>query len=394
VGGPLPVAAQVILDDCSGECSLRHAPVAVLGEESGPGYVGRVGRGGIVQRSDGVFAVRDVEDQDRVKFFDENGRYLRSFGRQGDGPGEFQIASIVLLLEGDSVEVYDLGNRRRTVIAPDFTLGRISHGPDLLAPTIIRLRDGTRVMNGALYTPQGLGLPLHHVDVEGQVLASFGADPPIQDLAARGAVRRFLTTNDSESVWSGALPRYRMEEWTVGGGRMRVLEREVDWFTPHDGSRLAADGSPRPRFQALHEDKEGLLWTVVWVPAPRWEEGLRESDGVGALPGLVVTDYSKVYDSVVEVIDPEAGRVVRSQRFDIAFIGFIGDGLLFADHVPDPTTFQIGVWEVRFDPESDSAESTTSDRRQRPDGRDPPGRGSELARVGDGLVRFSRGQGS
>jgi hypothetical protein len=46
-----------------------------------------------------------------------------------------------------------------------------------------------------------------------------------------------------------------------------------------------------------------------------------------------------------------AGRGVRSQRFDIAFFGLIRDGLLFAGHVPDPTAFQIGIWEAGSDPE-------------------------------------------
>jgi hypothetical protein len=349
-GVPVPVSAQVVLDDCSGECSLEHSRVALLGDESGPGYVGYPGS--IVQRSDGVFALLDAQDQDRVKFFDEEGRYLRSFGRRGEGPGEFRITNLIALLPGDSVEIYDLGNRRFTVISPDFALGRTSRAIDLLSPRMVHLDDGTRIMNGALYTPEGLGLPLHRVDVDGGVLGSFGADPPIRDLTARGAVRRLLATSGSRTVWSAALPRYRLEEWTLDGERVRILEREVPWFRPHDGSNdRAADGTPLPYLRAIHLDDNGWLWIVVWVPALQWEEGLREGDGIDGLPGPVVSDFSKLFDSVVEVIDVEAGRVVRSQRFDIAFKGFIRDGLLFADHVPDPTTFQIGIWEVGADPE-------------------------------------------
>jgi hypothetical protein len=349
VGIPFPLMGQVALEDCPDECALRAERILLLGEEEGPGYLGRVGRGGLVQRSDGVFALLDSSEQDRVKFFDADGRYLRSFGRRGEGPGEFQVTNGLLLLEGDSVEVYDVVNRRFTVISPSYTRGRISRSAELLAPGIVRLKDGTRIMNGALYTPGGLGLPLHQVDVEGRVLASFGADPPIENLTARWAIRRLMATAGLDRVWAAPLARYRMEEWAVGGERIRTLEREVDWFRPHDGSTRADDGTPLPRFRALHLDAQGRLWTVVWVPAPRWEEGLREGPGVGGMPGPVVSDYSKLYDSVVEVIDPETGRVVRSQRFDVAFSGFVRDGLLFADYVSDAPDFQIGIWEISFD---------------------------------------------
>lgn len=344
VGSPVSLHGQTPLEGCRSDCGLTIQRVALLGESTGPGYVGYPRD--IVRRSDGIFAVLEAADQDRVKFFDPDGSFLRAVGRRGQGPGEFQTTNHILLLENDSVEVYDLGNRRLTVIAPNFTIGRTSRAIDLMSPQMVRLPDNTRVMNGARYSPDGLGFPLHHVDPEGGVLASFGADPPIEDLTDATAIRRKLATNNAETVWSVARPSYRLEEWAVGGERLRTLEREVSWFPPHDGSIRARDGSPLPYAKAIHQDETGLLWVIIWVPGDRWQEGLSDGPRSDLLPGPTVTDYSQLYDSVVEVIDPEAERVVRSQRFDVAFRGFVRDGLLYSDHVEDTPDFRIALWGI------------------------------------------------
>src|SRR5690606_12398504 len=47
-----------------------------------------------------------------------DGRHVRSIGRRGSGPGEFQRVSSVQVLPGDSVLVFDRGLRRVTVFPP------------------------------------------------------------------------------------------------------------------------------------------------------------------------------------------------------------------------------------------------------------------------------------
>jgi len=73
---------------------------------------------------DGFFGVREVEvldgdriavldpDAKRVVVFDEDGRFLMQYGREGSGPGEFQFPFEMVAAPGGGVSVYDVMNAR------------------------------------------------------------------------------------------------------------------------------------------------------------------------------------------------------------------------------------------------------------------------------------------
>ena len=64
----------------------------------------------------------DVDDNERIyvadvnnahiKVFDKNGEYLRTIGKQGQGPGEMQMPYFVQVISENEVLVQDLGNQR------------------------------------------------------------------------------------------------------------------------------------------------------------------------------------------------------------------------------------------------------------------------------------------
>jgi hypothetical protein len=60
-----------------------------------------------------------------VRFFDTSGRHLRSVGRLGEGPGEFQRIETLSLMPGDSIAVADYGLKRITVLSADGNVGRV-----------------------------------------------------------------------------------------------------------------------------------------------------------------------------------------------------------------------------------------------------------------------------
>jgi hypothetical protein len=62
---------------------------------------------------DGGLAVVDGASRE-VRFFDGDGRHLRSVGRRGAGPGEFDNITAALLLPGDTLLLLDARNRRLT----------------------------------------------------------------------------------------------------------------------------------------------------------------------------------------------------------------------------------------------------------------------------------------
>lgn len=57
----------------------------------------------------------------RIAIFGPDGAYQRSFGRRGDGPGEFQAVAIQAL-EGDTLSLWDYRSRRTTWYQTDGTL--------------------------------------------------------------------------------------------------------------------------------------------------------------------------------------------------------------------------------------------------------------------------------
>jgi hypothetical protein len=74
---------------------------------------------------DGAVVVADGRSFGRVfelRFFDDNGRHIRTVGRRGQGPGEFLDFSRVLRLNGDSILIFDNRNARLTIYTSDGTL--------------------------------------------------------------------------------------------------------------------------------------------------------------------------------------------------------------------------------------------------------------------------------
>jgi hypothetical protein len=89
--------ADVVIKD-SGECRL-HGVVAVS------------------VRDNGVLAVANWKSSE-ICLFDNRGKLLRRFGRDGNGPGEYQMIRTVRIIQGDTLIVFDGGNNRLTATGP------------------------------------------------------------------------------------------------------------------------------------------------------------------------------------------------------------------------------------------------------------------------------------
>jgi hypothetical protein len=99
------------------EWTVDAEPVADLGVADGDEHqqFGRVADA--VRLSDGTLLVADEQAQE-IRAFDAQGRYLRTMGRAGGGPGEFQGLMGLHLLPGDTVAAYDYQGPRISFFAP------------------------------------------------------------------------------------------------------------------------------------------------------------------------------------------------------------------------------------------------------------------------------------
>lgn len=338
-----------VIAPCSGPCTLEVAVVATLGDTTGSGE-GFLGTPASVARlADGSFLVADRHDQHRLKQFGAEGAFRRYIGRRGEGPGEFQVLQFVHALPGDSIEVFDLGLRRLTVLAPDLTPVRtVPVAPG--AYETVRLADGSRIFAGYYCNPSCSGLPLHHLLADGQVSRSFGARPPVANPRDLHAMYRHVTRGSTaKSVWSAHVPRYRLEEWNLSGDLVRALERRVPWFAPGTrGGYVNPSERPAPMVVAIHRDQSDILWVLIQIADRDWSEGLGDvADPYGRLY-KGIADPERYYDSVVEAIDLRTRRVAGAMRVDEAMEGFTQDGLLYGYKEAATGEPYVPIWRLNI----------------------------------------------
>lgn len=133
--GPAAVAATVALSAsllaCGGADDLDD-PLGRLWEvaaepETTIGSIPRNGEDEELFRVSDVAPLADggivVAEQTTISFFDADGRFQRSVGREGDGPGDFRQIQRVIPIGPDSVGVWDTGNQRFTVLGLDGGVG-------------------------------------------------------------------------------------------------------------------------------------------------------------------------------------------------------------------------------------------------------------------------------
>ena len=81
------------------------------------------------RRSDGTILVANSGAAE-LALFDSSGRFVKTVGRKGQGPGEFQGPIAVFAWRADSVVVFDPANLRWTVLDPRLMASRTATAPD------------------------------------------------------------------------------------------------------------------------------------------------------------------------------------------------------------------------------------------------------------------------
>jgi len=328
-------------------------PVLEIGELDGPeertfGVVAGValGSGGEVFVADGQAL--------EIRVFDEDGAFLRRFGRDGEGPGEFRDISGIGFAPDGTLAVVDGRLSRVSFLRPD---GEYVRSFRLERPYLQLVRrdvwfddegrfydrvqlagtPGVDSLAVMVYAPGGdvrntLLVSVHEPDMV--TLVRDGV--PIMSMRVPYAPRPTVTVGPDGRVYATDADRYRIAVLRPTGDTIRVLERSLDPPTATPAERADAEawirermrdagGSPPARIELpdekavisrLHADATGHLWVRVPM-GPGWtrtEYGIFAPDGryLGALsmPPLVV--HSITADRVAGVAVDSLGvqRVV------------------------------------------------------------------------------------
>lgn len=99
-------------------CTLGDTPTLSIGEEDGDENYLLSSVSGARRLSDGRIVLANARSW-QVRYYGADGKFIRSSGRRGEGPGEFRQPFTLHTLPGDTVYVGDIRPFRFLVFAPD-----------------------------------------------------------------------------------------------------------------------------------------------------------------------------------------------------------------------------------------------------------------------------------
>jgi hypothetical protein len=338
---------------------LSAEPALDIGMVDGPPeyQFGRVT--GAVRLGDGTVVVGDDQSKN-LRFFDRAGRYLRTVGREGGGPGEFgALASVAA--QGDTLVVGDYNNRRVTVFAPDGRLVRAmpldAGGTEAFVRTLGSFRDGSVLLSSVTSSDRsGLSrdsvtyLLLGPAGGPPRELGRFPGDEmfthaeeggPVMG-GPRGFGRAATLAAVPDGFFYGSSDRFEIGRYDEAGKLLRLVRapHSPRPVTPADVERfkemrrqMAQDPS-RAQLRGLIEKSLAAMPFAETMPA----HGELRADAAG---GLWVSDYRLTSDDPGRwtVFDPEGrmlGTVATPARFRVFEIG---------------TDYVLGVWRDDMDVE-------------------------------------------
>jgi hypothetical protein len=293
-----------------------------------------------------------------VLIFDSAGKYLRTLGRKGKGPGELESAEAVQVGTNDSVYVVHAGGIE--VYTSDLkTARRIESKGSWAFFVPIRLSDGRFVRprmeddkNGAwveILTPQGL--PAGRLSSGSDAASSFRKSP---QMATFSIVREGI----DGSLWRGRNWAYVVERWTPDNRLATVIVRRNEKMGEWGTTPLDANTPPPPRIIDLQQDSAGLLWVVGGVPGPKWREAYAEyprSSMPPYPPGIHGKDEGRTtfsnrrLNTRVEVIDPRSGELVATLIIPALVRGFIGKGTIYSFDEDTEGNLSAVAWKVTLE---------------------------------------------
>lgn len=126
-----------------------------------------------------------------------------------------------------------------------------------------------------------------------------------------------LATASDGGLWAADVVQYRIERWDRNGRLLLSLDGQRSWFEPQGRLPFVSRTQPPPpNIVSIVEDAGGLVWLLTAVPDARWREALGEEVQGTRESYVSIADWARFTDSIIEVIDPTAGQVVASLRFD------------------------------------------------------------------------------
>lgn len=267
-----------------------------------------------------------------LRFFDLDGRHVRTVGRKGGGPGEFENAFWLGPHAGDSILVYDFSQRRISVLDREGAFGR-SVTPEFSFGNMAgRLADGSFVVRpGVIFgagsaPPSGLQRPdivLLRATLEGQVSDTLAIYPGSEALMESGGTagqrwirirtqpfgRSTQVAAGDSTIYVGTSDAWSIDVLDPEGSLIGLIRRsrELGPVTPDVIERYVASQLDALRNQDARQENERFYATVDYPERlPAYGSMRVDDDG-----NLWVQDYVVARDDSLRwSIFDRAGRIL------------------------------------------------------------------------------------
>ncbi len=249
-----------------------------------------------------------------IKKIGPDGTFLAAFGREGQGPGEFQFMEGIVLDGQGRMYVSDKATNAVKILDPEGneidTLA--SGGP---AGKLARLSTGGLV---SLRTQRGSSALLQRFDPAGNMVAEFGTLEAHEDEDSfRYFNRVSFDSGPGDSVYLAYGARNRIEKYSPAGELLLSMDRPLNFpeseVITHQEHQLGPRKIPIPfvNFTTadIALDAEGRLWALSYERQLKFEEmglTMHFRDGDGRYEGdetLQATDELKIDAFAFHVFD-------------------------------------------------------------------------------------------
>lgn len=268
---------------------------------------------------DGTVYVVDSKDS-RVKVFDAAGKFLRAFGRPGQGPGEMNQPTGILVTPDREILVEDVLNRRLTVFALDGTFRRHISTAKALGISGIQM-DGkglivARSMGMAEGGKMALEVKTYDAEFNPKVkLASFEIQVSAQTKVNPFSAMNLLYALGRDGfLYLGSARAYEIRVVSAEGRLLKTIGRDYD---------------PVPLTQA---DKDEMLKSLTGVPGVNLKDMIQFPDVYPPFSSFVLADEGRLL-----VRTFEKGRAKKEFYWDV----FDADGRYIARV---PVVHDIQLW--------------------------------------------------
>lgn len=264
------------------------------------------------------------------------GRLLGTIGRPGDGPGEFRHV-VDLFRSGDSILVFQLGGKVSS-ISPQLEVTHVAAVPGMIHRGWVKPSSELVLMGRFPAAPHA---PLHRFR-HGRAIGSLGAEDTVRSAERPSLTQRHVAVNDDGTLWLVRPDRYELELYDSAGALLQVYRRNAPWFPDREFEMAESPQPPSPFIVGLQISAAGDLIVLARVANEPFDSSLPRGEGVRLTP-----DYTlRLYDGIVEVIDPHAEAVVASHRSDMPFQGFASQDKLYSLREDEEGLVVIDIWRL------------------------------------------------